>query len=150
MALFSAAADAMAVNISSLQTLLEADQIASRTLTVRQWSIEFDGVTASNVPVRVQLCQVTATSAVGTSVTPASMRMNQSAAAATAKKLPASEGTVTVLEEHRVPPTSGLLIQYPLGEEPWIIGAASTASGISIRALAGAAVNATATIEWDE
>ena len=150
MALFSAAADAMAVNTGSLQTLLEVDQIASRVMTLKQWSIEFDGVTASNVPIRVQLGIVTATSAVGTAVTAQAMRQNQPALAAAGKKLPASEGTFVVLEEHRVPPTSGLLIQYPLGEEPWVIGAAATASGLAIRAQAGAAVNATCTMEWEE
>src|SRR5215475_1078376 len=130
MSLFSAATDQQVVSTSALATILEVDQAASRVLTLKQWSIEFDGVTASNTPVRVQLCIVTATSAAGTAVTPASMKNNQAAVGASAKRVPATEGTVTVLEEHRVPPTSGLLIQYPLGEEPWIIGAASTASGI--------------------
>jgi hypothetical protein len=150
MSLFSATADAMAVNTASLQTLLEVDQAASRFLILKQWSIEFDGVTASNTPVRVQLCQVTAASAAGTAVTPASMKANQAAVGAAAKKLPGSEGTVTVLEEHRIPPTSGLVLQYPLGEEPFINGAAASASGLSLRGQAAQAVNATAAMEWEE
>lgn len=150
MSLFSAAADAMAVSTSAISTLLEVDQIASRFLYLKQWSIEFDGVTASNVPVRTELVIVTATSAAGTAVTAQPMKNFQAAVGATAKKLPATEGTTTLIETHRVPPTSGLLIQYPLGEEPFIIGAASTASGIAIRALAGAAVNAACTLEWEE
>jgi len=78
------------------------------------------------------------------------MRQNQAALAAAAKKLPATEGTVVVLEEHRIPPTTGILIQYPLMEEPWIIGAASTASGVSLRGAAAVAVNGTAALEWEE
>src|SRR5438105_4898128 len=149
MSLFSATADAMAVPVA-LATLLEVDQAASRVLTLKQWSLEFDGVTASNVPVRCQLCIVTAASAVGTAVTPAAMRQNQAALAAAAKKLRASEGTVVVLEEHRIPPTTSILVQYPLMEEPWIIGAAASASGISLRGAAAVAVNATAALEWEE
>ena len=150
MSLFSAAADAMAVNTGSLQTLLEVDQAASRVLTLKQWSLEFDGVTASNIPVRVQLGIVTAASAAGTAVTPAAMRQLQPAVAAAAKKLPASEGTFVMLEEHRIPPTTGILIQYPLGEEPFVLGAGASASGVALRAQAAQAVNATATMEWEE
>lgn len=150
MSLFSTSADALAVSTSGVKTLLEVNQVASRFLVLKQWSIEFDGVTASNVPVQVQLVIVTATSAAGTGGTIVSMKNFQAAPAATSKTLPATEGTVGVIEAHRVPPTSGLLIQYPLGEEPSIIGAASTASGIAIRALAGAAVNASCTLQWEE
>jgi hypothetical protein len=149
MSLFSATADQMAVPVA-IATMLEVDQAASRVLTLKQWSMEFDGVTASNTPARVQLVIVTATSAVGTAVTPAAMRQNQPAVGASAKKLPATEGTVVILEEHRIPPTTGILIQYPLMEEPWIIGAASTASGLALRALAAQAVNSTAAMEWEE
>jgi hypothetical protein len=102
--------------------------------------------------VDVQVGIVTATSAAGTAVTPASARDGQVAVGATAKKLPATEGTVTVLEEHNVPPSSGILIQYPLGEEPQVQGAASTAKGFTVRANRGigAAINAACTIYWEE
>jgi hypothetical protein len=154
MSLFSATADQMVVTTGAITaagaTTLEVDQAASRVLTLKQWSIEFDGVTASNTPVRVQLGIVTAASAAGTVITPNAMRQNQAAVAAAAKKSPATEGTFVIIEEHRIPPTTGILIQYPLMEEPWIIGAASAASGVSIRAAASVAVNATATMEWEE
>jgi hypothetical protein len=97
---------------------------------------------------------VTATSAAGTSVTPSLQQDGTIAggSAFTAKKLPASEGTVTILKTYNVPPSSGLVIQYPLGREPTVQGAASTAKGYSIRANrgAGAAINADANLEWDE
>lgn len=150
MSLFSATADQMAVPTGALGTLLEVDQAASRVLTLKQWSLEFDGVTASNTPVRCQLGIVTAASAVGTVVTPNAMRQNQAALGAAAKKLPASEGTFISLEEHRIPPTTGILIQYPLMEEPWIIGAAAAASGVAVRGQAAQAVNATSAMEWEE
>jgi hypothetical protein len=151
MALYSARGAGLAVP-AVIGTILEVNPIASRFSRIVQWSIEFSGVSATDVPVIVEACEVTATSAVGTAVTPGSMIDNQAAVSATAKSLPATEGTVTVLESHNVPPSSGLVIQYPLTREPNVIGAASTAKGFSVRANrgAGAAINAAATIEWEE
>jgi hypothetical protein len=152
MSLFAATAEAAAVPTGAMSTILEVNPPANRKAIITEASITFSGVSATDVPVLIQLCEVTATSAAGTAVTPASMKDGQVAAGATAKKLPASEGTVTVLKTYNVPPSSGLVIQYPLGREPEIQGAASTAKGFSIRANrgAGAAINADANIEWDE
>lgn len=151
MALYAANATGAAVP-NTVATILEVNPPANRSATITEMSISFSGVSATDVPVIVQLVEVTATSAAGTGVTPASMRDGQVSAGCTAKKLPASEGTVTVLKTYDVPPSSGLVIQYPLGREPQIQGAASTAKGFAIRANrgTGAAINAEANIEWDE
>lgn len=151
MSLFAATAESAAV-ANSMTTILEVNPPANRLATIVQWSIEFSGISSTDVPVLVEVCEVTATSAAGTAVTPASLRDGQVTVAASAKKLPASEGTVTVIESHMVPPSSGLVIQYPLGREIQIQGAAATAKGFSIRANrgTGAAINADCTIEWDE
>jgi hypothetical protein len=151
MALFSAIAEAAAVP-AVISTILEVNPPANRRAVLAQWSIEFSGVSSTDVPVIVQLCELTVTSAAGTGVTPAAMRDGEVIAASTSKKLPASEGTVTVLETHNIPPSTGLVIQYPLGREPTTDGAASTAKGLSIRANrgAGAAINANCTMIWEE
>ena len=151
MALYAATAESAAVP-NTMATILEVNPPANRTATITEASITFSGVSSTDVPVLVQLVEVTATSAAGTGVTPGSQRDSQVAAGATAKKLPASEGTVTVLKTYMVPPSSGLVIQYPLGREPQIQGAASTAKGYAIRCNrgAGAAINADANIEWEE
>lgn len=151
MSLYSARMDGGAVPAST-STILEVNPPANRVATITQWSIEFSGVSATDVPVIVEVVEVTAASAAGTSVTPGSLRDGQVAVGSAAKKLPASEGTVTVLESHNVPPSSGLVIQYPLGREPQIQGAAASAKGFAIRANrgSGAAINAACTIEWDE
>ena len=155
MALYSATAPiggaaGMAVPTAAIGTLLELDIPAGRIAIVKQWWIEFDGTVATNAPVRVELITATAASTGGTALVTTSLQVGQPASASTAQTLPTAEGTLaaTGVEEHRVPPTSGLLIQYPLGEEPRLLGGV----GISyrIRALAGAAVNATAGIEWEE
>jgi hypothetical protein len=151
MALFAATAESAAVP-ATMSTILEVNPPANRFARITEASITFSGISSTDVPVLVQLCEVTAASAVGTAVTPASMKDNQAAVGAAAKKLPASEGTVTVLKTYEVPPSSGLVIQYPLGREPEIVGAAASAKGFSIRANrgAGAAINADANIEWEE
>lgn len=152
MSLFSATPAAPVAVPAVIGTLLEVNPPANRLATIKQWSVEFSGVSATDVPVIVEICEVTAASAAGTAVTPGSMRDGQVAVAAAAKSLPATEGTVTVLERHFVPPSTGLIIQYPLGAEPQIQGAAAAAKGFSIRANrgAGAAINAAVTIEFDE
>lgn len=151
MALYAATAEAAAV-AASMTTILEVNPPANRAATFTEVSLSFSGVSATDPPVLVQVCEVTATSAAGTGVTPASMRDGQVSAACTAKKLPGSEGTVTILKTYNVPPSSGLVIQYPLGREPQIQGAASTAKGLSIRCNrgAGAAINCDANLEWEE
>lgn len=151
MALWAATAEAAAV-AATMTTLLEIDPPASRFAQLVEFGITFSGISSTDIPVLVQLVQVTATSAVGTAVTPVTMRDNQGAVAAGAKKLPATEGTVAILETWNVPPSSGLVIQFPLGREPRIIGAGSTASGLAIRANrgTGAAINADVNLVWEE
>jgi hypothetical protein len=151
MPLYAATAESAAVP-NTLATILEVNPPANRVATITEASITFSGVSSTDVPVLVQLCELTVTSAVGTAVTPASMRDGQPTVGAGAKKLPATEGTVTVLKTYMVPPSSGLVIQYPLGREPQIQGAAATAKGYSIRANrgAGAAITCDANIEWEE
>jgi len=151
MALFAASCESAAVP-ASMATILEVNPPANRAATITQWSIEFSGVSSTDVPVLVQVVKVTAASAAGTAVTPAALRDGEVAVGSAAKKLPASEGTVVVLETHMVPPSSGLIIQYPLGREPRITGAGSSNAGFAIRANrgAGAAINADATIEFED
>jgi hypothetical protein len=135
-----------------MATILEVNPPANRKAVIIMAGITFTGVSATDVPVIIQFVEVTVASAAGTAVTPANMKDGQVAVGSAAKKLPASEGTVTVLEEHNVPPSSGLVIQFPLGREYEIIGAAASAKGFAIRANrgAGAAINAAADIQWEE
>jgi hypothetical protein len=151
MSMYTAAKSALAVP-ATMSTIIEVNPPANRLIKIQQLSIEFSGVSATDVPVIVQFCEVTAASAAGTSLTPQPGKDGQVAVASAAKTLPASEGTVTILEEHNVPPSSGLVIQYPLGEQYEVQGAAAAAKGFSIRANrgTGAAINAAATIKFDE
>lgn len=149
--LYAATAESAAV-ANTLTTILEINPPANRKAVITEASISFSGVSSTDVPVLVQLVELTVTSAAGTGVTPASIKDGQVAAGTTAKKLPATEGTVTVLKTYMVPPSSGLVIQYPLGREPEVQGAAATAKGFAIRANrgAGAAITCDANIEFEE
>jgi hypothetical protein len=151
MSLYSANASGAAV-ANTMTTQLEINPPANREATITEVSISFSGVSATDVPVIVQLVEVTAASAAGSAVTPASDRDGQVTVASAAKKLPASEGTVTVLRTYNVPPSSGIVLQYPLGRETQIQGAAASAKGFAIRANrgSGAAINAEVNIQWDE
>src|SRR5216117_914733 len=99
MSLYSASAQGAAVPTGAMSTILEVNPPANRAATITQWNVEFSGVSSTDVPVLVQVVEVTAASAAGTAVTPASLRDGQVTVGSAAKKLPASEGTVTVLEE---------------------------------------------------
>ena len=151
MGLYAAAAESISVS-SGMATLLEVDQGANRYATITEASVTFSGVSSTDVPVLVEFCNVTSSSASGTAVTVSSLRANQASPNATAKKAPATEGTVNIWKAYMVPPSSGLVIQYPQGREPQIVGAAGYQSGFSIRANrgAGAAINADANIEFEE
>jgi hypothetical protein len=154
MALFSATNPSGTVFAvpAAMATIIEVNPPANRQAIITEASIAFSGVSATDIPVIVQFCEVTAASAAGTAITPGSLQDGQVAVASAAKYLPASEGTVTVLKSYNVPPSTGIVIQYPLGREPRIQGAAASAKGFSIRANrgTGAAINAEANIEWDE
>ena len=153
MPLWAATAEAAAVP-ATMNTILEVNPPATRYTRITEASITFSGVSATDVPVLIQFVEVTATSAAGTAVTPASVQdmIAGMTAGATSKKLPATEGTVVVIKTYNVPLSSGLVIQYPLGREPFITGAAATARGFAIRANrgSGAAINADCNIEWEE
>jgi len=151
MSLWAATAESAAVP-ATMATILEVNPPAGRRVVVSEASITFSGVSSTDVPVLVQTCRVTAASAAGTAVTPADQQDSGGTVLAAAKKLPASEGTVVILKTYMVPPSSGLVIQYPLGREPRVEGAAAAAKGYSVRANrgAGAAINSDANIEWEE
>lgn len=152
MALFAASTTGQVVP-ATMATILEINPPANRKAVITEASVTFSGVSATDVPVLVQLCRVTAASAAGTAVTATDQKDSAIGAAVTlAKRVPASEGTVVVLKQYEVPPSSGLVIQYPLGREPEIFGAAASAKGYSIRCNrgSGAAINADCNIEFEE
>lgn len=158
--IYGVSVDQMAAysNGTNPRTLIEIKTPASTGIVPVMWWVEFDGVTATNVPVRVDFGiysaatgNVAGTNA--TAATPALINYGNRGLASQCTVLTSSTitttaeaGTATYAEYHRVPPTSGLYIQEPLGLE-WTVGASSF---FRIRVLAAAAVNATAGVRWTE
>lgn len=129
--------------------------IASANVGVHlvEWGISFDGVTASAVPVNVELCQGTQATAgtAGASPTPTQVRGRVTAVGVTAGVAYTAEPTVLTPVKHwLLTPNGGLIImQYPLGREPETDLSAGTIKNIALRATAPATVNCRSYAEFE-
>lgn len=143
---YVATVDAIALAAATAKTAMELITGASTRGIITSWWVEFDGVTAANVPVKVELTRASA-GITGTSITAVKYKDYAPAAITTVKHTATVEGTVTdVLEIHRVPPTSGILIMYPLGREVEV----PVSSFLRLRLTAAQVVNATVGFAWEE
>lgn len=123
--------------------------------SITEIGISFDGVTASAVPILVELVSGTATTT-GTVVaqTPKQLRgWPAQASISTGQITITAEPTVQLVNRKwLVTPNGGLFtVQFPMGREPTgIVTATTDAKTWSIRATAPAIVNAHAYIEFEE
>lgn len=139
-------AGATALTAATAKTLIEVTSTANVPPLWIAFDVTFDGVTATNVPVRVDICTYAATGT-GTAQTPRRIGSTIGTAASTAKINDTVEPTTpTVIASWYVPPTSGFSYQYPLGRE--LMQAVSTVMGI--RLTAPAAVNALVNLTIEE
>lgn len=122
---------------------------ANALARIAEMGVSFDGVTAGNEPITVELCHSTqATAGTSTSHTIAQLRGATRTVEGTGARNYTAEPTVlTVLKRWLVHPQTGLVIQYPLGREPEQI---TTADGTIIRCIAPDAVNCQAYLEFEE
>lgn len=140
---------AIALTAATARSVLGVKAHANSGLLIKAFAVSFDGVTASAVPVLVEICYSTfATQSPGTastSVTPAQIYGRTAAAGFTAGKTWTTEPTVlTVQKEFLIPADKGVILyQYPLGQEP----DCALAEGFVIRCNAPAAVNVRATMD---
>lgn len=142
--------DSTALAAATAKTVLELATPATSGLTPVMWWVEFDGVSAAAVPVKVEIGVFTAAVTTATTITPYALNAGDRgrASTVTAKTATTVEGagTPTYVEVHRVSPTAGIVLQEPLGNE-WSIGVSSF---LRIRLTAAAAVNATGGIRYQE
>jgi hypothetical protein len=127
----------------------------TRELNVCEFSVSFDGVTASAVPVLIELCNSTQATAgtPGTSPTPTPIRPATGGASIfTAAESYSAEPTVLVPVKHwLLTPNGGLLvIQFPLGREYNTGTNTGVGKGAVIRCTAPAIVNVRGYIEVEE
>ena len=140
---------AVALSAATAKTILGVKAHANSGLQMKGYTVGFDGVTASAVPVLVEIGYCTwATNGPGTnstSTTPVQKNGRSLTAGFTSGKTWTTEPTtITVIKEFLLTPNAGLIeFQYPLGEEP----DCALAEGFVIRCTAPATVNVRADME---
>ncbi len=121
---------------------------------ITELGVSFDGVSSSAVPVLVELCSSTQGAAgTSTALTPLQVRgFPPSASVSTAGVNYTVEPTTLVVTRHwYVSPTSGMILQFPLGREvEGLITAATAGKGWALRLTAPAIVNYKAYYEFEE
>jgi hypothetical protein len=154
----SGAAAAVAVTTgTAIKTHIQLATSAATAIRVKQWWAEFDGSTAAT-PIKVELIRhtggpnTTMTAYVAADIAkvndpnaPASDIQLGAALSGYSASAEVTPTTVSDLETHFVPPTGGILIQYPLGQEPEI----AVSSFARLRTTAAAAVNLYAGITFE-
>ena len=153
-AVTTGAAFAVTSGAKTLINLIAPASAAPPTLV--EFGVSFDGVTASAVPVLVELCTSTQATA-GTPGTVGTINQIRGFPAVTAGSTVSGQYTaeptaLNAVKQWYVPAFMGLFtIQFPLGREPMLLGTTSTImKGLALRVSAPAAVNVRGYIEWDE
>lgn len=148
--IYGVSQDAIALTAATAKTVFELATPSTTGIVPIRWWVEFDGVTAANTPVKVEMGRFSAAVTTATSVTPYKKNYgnNSLASQCTTKYNTSTEGagTATDVEIHRVSPLSGLFVQEVLGME-WTLGASAW---WRIRITAAQAVNVTFGFEWTE
>lgn len=147
---FGVSVDGIALVAATAKTILEIATGTTGYMVPLLWWVEFDGVSSTNTPVKVEVGRFSAAVTTATTITP--YRINDGGRAivsqCTVKHSTSTEGagTASDVEIHRVPPTGGLPWPENLGQE-WVQGV----SGFwRIRCTAAQAVNVTFGIRWAE
>ena len=139
---------AVALSAATAKTIIGAKAHANSGLQLKGFEVAFDGITASAVPVLIEVCYCTwGANSPGTNSTSTTVRQSYGrvlTAGFTAGKTWSTEPTtLTVLKEFLLAADKGLVMyQWPLGQEP----DCALAEGFAIRCTAPAAVNVRATL----
>jgi hypothetical protein len=147
---------------SAIRTMLQIAAPAAVPMTLVEWGISFDGVTASAIPVKVELFTTTVAATMSTALAATDVTLystpldttsvsgiqygTTTSAFATAA---VTEGTVAnarMMDMQLIAPTTGYVKQWPLGREP----VCPPAKYIRVRVTAAATVNAYIYIVWSE
>lgn len=145
-ALTTTAAAALSAGVA--KTILAVRGGAAFGLRLRKWAIGFDGVTASAVPVLVDLCYWSGAGAgTSTAATPVQTggRVIAHGVGGSGQNFTVEPTALTVIKQVLLTPNGGLLVEeFGLDSEP----DSDVLTGFAIRCNAPAAVNARATLEW--
>lgn len=148
---YSYSSDAVALVAATAKSVLELKTPSTTAIAITKWWVEFDGVTPTNTPVKLEIGRFSAAVTTNSS-TPTPYLVDYAGnalASQCALGVNASTegaGTFAAGETHRVPPTSGLVMLDPLGGY-WQV----PASGFwRIRLTAAQVVNVTFGVTWVE
>uniref|UniRef100_UPI003F490BCF hypothetical protein n=1 Tax=Pseudonocardia sp. CA-138482 TaxID=3240023 RepID=UPI003F490BCF len=148
--LYGLSVDQIALVAATAKSVLEIRTPASTGIVPVLWWVEFDGIPATNPPVKVEVGIFSAAVTTATSITPALINFGNRGLASqcTCNQNTSAEGagTASIVEIHRIPPTSGLIWTESLGME-MAVGASSF---WRVRLTAAQAVNATVGVRWTE
>jgi hypothetical protein len=149
MALYTFSVDAVALVAATAKTILELGSSSSERCKIVSWWVEFDGVTASAIPVKIEQGRFSATVTTATTGTASKYDPADGTPGGVVRHTTTTEGAGTAeagLEIHRCHPQGGILVQYPLGRELTL----AVSTFWRIRLTAAAAVNATVGVVWEE
>jgi hypothetical protein len=148
--IYTGTQSAIALSAATTRTCAAIVAAASDEVQLIEMAVSFDGVTASAVPVLVELCDYDVTSTgTRTTGTPFQIRGQRSAVStAYFHSYTGAEPTVlTPVYKWYVTPNGGLLhLQWPLGREPSTV----IAKGLALRCTAPATVNVSVAMIWEE
>jgi hypothetical protein len=142
---------AVALSAATAKTILGVKSHANFGIDLKKFKLSFDGVTATAVPVLVEVCAATfATNSPGTAstaVTPAQLYGRAVTVGATAAKTWTTEPTVlTTIAEFLLTPVGGTVFyDWPLGDTP----DSPVSEGFVLRCNAPAGVNVRASMEFE-
>ena len=149
MAVFSITTEGEEGITTTAETLVQLRGTTAKKGRIVKWGVFFDGVDAAAQPVQVELAYQT-TDGTATGATEVEWDTDDGPATLTGFHSftvePTKGGVLEHLEVH--PQGGGIVVEYPPGREPTIT--AATSSRIGVIVTAGAAVNATAFIVWEE
>lgn len=141
---------ASALSAATARSVIGVVAPAQFGCSLQGWQVAFDGVTASAVPVLIEVCRSTfATNGPGTNSTSATVQQDRGRAITagfTAGYSWTTEPTVlTVIESFLMTPNAGAIVyDYPLEREP----DCDVSNGFVLRLTAPATVNARATLKF--
>lgn len=139
---------AVALSAATAKTILAVRGGAAFGLDLRRWGVSFDGVTASAVPVLVELCAWSgAGSGTSTAATPVQTggRVIAHGVGGSGQAFTVEPTALTVIKQELVTPNGGLFEQEFAADAMYD---SDVLTGFAIRCTAPAAVNARGLLEW--
>lgn len=137
----------------SVKVAIQLATGAGEVIRIKQWDVFFNGTTATEKPIKVELVKTTGASSGGSTYTPLKVNGDAYAVSTSIVSTRINDTTdgssPTIQSGHLVPATSGLCVQYPLGCEPMVSASEFWEIRITIQS-GGAANDYLVNVYWEE